>query len=294
VSRDPEDLRRSLDDRFAHAARQTGSDVNRLRRRFVFQRAVARLAADGRWVLKGGYALEARLPDRARATQDVDVALLAAEVDLGIAVRDSLAVDPDGDSLIFTVGAPKRATGADDDPTAWRFPVEVRLAGRIFDRLRLDVGVRVGEVDGAVEDLSIAVPIPGLDLPVARVPAVDVAQHAAEKIHALTRIYAFGRPSSRVKDLVDLVLLLDAGLLPHPRLGQRLRHVYAMRDGVSPPPLTLPDPPPAWQPPFADAARELRLSTSELQVAVARVTALVQTALADDPNPPTTNREPAT
>ena len=39
------------------------------------------------------------------------------------------------------------------------------------------------------------------------VPVLPLEQHIAEKFHAYTRTYQGGRRSSRVKDLVDLVLI---------------------------------------------------------------------------------------
>ena len=66
-----------------------GTDLDRLRRRVVFERILARLAtATGeRWILKGGFALEVRLGDRARATRYLDVALGESTED-GADVRD--------------------------------------------------------------------------------------------------------------------------------------------------------------------------------------------------------------
>ena len=89
-------------------------------------------------------------------------------------------------------------------------------------------------------------------------PAVDVAQHAAEKFHAIARTYAGGRPSSRVKDLVDVVLLAEAGLLPHPDLPNRLQTVWQVRDSM-PPPEQLPEFPAAWHGDYAAMAAELDL-----------------------------------
>ena len=89
-------------------------------------------------------------------------------------------------------------------------------------------------------------------------PAVDVAQHAAEKFHAMARTYAGDRPSSRVKDLVDVVLLAEAGLLPHPDLAGRLHTVWQVRDGV-PPPAQLPEFPASWLADYAAMAAELDL-----------------------------------
>ena len=63
--------------------------------------------------------------------------------------------------------------------------------------------------------------------------------------HAYSRVYARDSPSSRTKDLVDLVLLIEAGLLGAGRLSPRLVRVWHERDGTRPPP-RLPDPPPGW------------------------------------------------
>jgi hypothetical protein len=56
----PHALRTALEDRLLRRSQQTGISLDRLRRRVMFERIVARLeAADpGRWVLKGGMALE--------------------------------------------------------------------------------------------------------------------------------------------------------------------------------------------------------------------------------------------
>lgn len=63
-----EALRMALEQRLNNRSRETGISLDRLRRRVVFERIVARLAhaEPGRWVLKGGMALEVRLRDQAR------------------------------------------------------------------------------------------------------------------------------------------------------------------------------------------------------------------------------------
>lgn len=64
-----------------------------------------------------------------------------------------------------------------------------------------------------------------------------------------------------MKDLVDLVLLIEAGLLVPRSLGPRLRQVYAVRDSSSPP-AALPEPPGSWAVPFAAMAAELGLASA--------------------------------
>lgn len=72
-------FRRALEDRLNRRARMTGEATMRLRKNVVFQRLLARLLAisPGRWILKGGLALDLRLSDRGarpRATKDIDMA----------------------------------------------------------------------------------------------------------------------------------------------------------------------------------------------------------------------------
>lgn len=73
----PAALRQALEARLGQEARDRGVDLARLRRRVLFERILIRLdAADpGRWVLKGGMALEVRLGNRARSTRDLDLVL---------------------------------------------------------------------------------------------------------------------------------------------------------------------------------------------------------------------------
>ena len=86
-----------------------------------------------------------------------------------------------------------------------RYHVTAGLAGRLFE----DVTVDVGFAD-SVTDLEM-VRGPDLlsfaDIPPAEVPALPLERHVAEKVHAYTRSYAGGRPSTRVKDLIDLVMM---------------------------------------------------------------------------------------
>lgn len=262
-------MRAALETRLVNQAAEVGVEPGRLRRRLVFQRVLRRLSADDRWVLKGGYLLEARLAAGARTTRDLDLASEhAAELGhLREALEDALDRDPDGDFFRFTVTG--SAPLADDQTGLGgrRFSIDARLAGRTFDRVRIDVVGRIAETSGATEIIEVAPPITGLDFGVAQVVAVDVAQHAAEKFHALCRTYAGNRPNTRVKDLVDVVLMVEAGLLPDPRLGDRLRQVFAARDARDPP-AQLPEPPASWARDYAVLIADLGTAADSVQTAL--------------------------
>ena len=78
-------FRTSLETRLLDRARREGKDVNRLRTQVAFERFLERVfRAQGDWVLKGGYALEVRLHDRARSTLDLDLDAGSAADLLGV------------------------------------------------------------------------------------------------------------------------------------------------------------------------------------------------------------------
>jgi Nucleotidyl transferase AbiEii toxin, Type IV TA system len=88
----------------------------------------------------------------------------------------------------------------------------------------------------------------------------DLRQQYAEKLHALTRIYETGE-STRVRDLVDLVLLVEDALEPDAELVARVRLVFTVRRAHAVPG-DLPDPPAAWRESYAALADEIGLTVS--------------------------------
>lgn len=257
-------LRDSINHRLANLAAEQQVAPDRIRRHFVFQRILVRLSAADGWVLKGGFALEVRLGLHARATKDLDLAVLddldGAEVQDRL--LDALEIDA-ADGLTFQVSAPKAIASDEAGSTGWKFTVTSLLGGKVFSPLRLDVVARSEEFAGAVGRIEVRPPILPERLSSTSMPAVDVAQHAAEKFHAMARTYAGGRPSSRVKDLIDVVLLAEAGLLPHLDLASRLQTVWQVRDG-EPPPTHLPEFPASWLGDYDSMAAELDLDVNYL------------------------------
>ena len=89
--------------------------------------------------------------------------------------------------------------------------------------------------------MSLRISCAGVE-PIA-VPALPLELHVAEKVHAYTRTYAGQRPSSRVKDLVDLVLIQSHAVFEAGCLRQALlvtferRGTHAVPTALSPPPL---------------------------------------------------------
>jgi len=267
----PAALRAALDARLASRSRETNTDPERLRRRAVFERLLVRLilVEPDQWILKGGMALEVRLGDKARATKDLDLALRDAGAD-GNAVRerliDCLGHDPEEDWFEFLVGVPAEISPDQAGRPGWRFSVESRLGGKTFARVVVEVVARAEEISKTVH-----VSLPGVldfaGIGPREVEVVDPAQHFAEKVHALTRSYG-DRPNSRVRDLVDLVLLIDDGLAPTDELLGIVDHVFRERATHDVPP-ELPDPPAFWRDDYPARAEPLDVSAQTLDDAMA-------------------------
>lgn len=82
----------------------------------------------------------------------------------------------------------------------------------------------------------------------------------AEKLHAYTRSYQGAQPSSRTKDLIDLVLISELASLDATSLQRAIQETFTVR-GTHPVPEALPPPPPDWSTPFGELARTVGIRT---------------------------------
>jgi hypothetical protein len=136
-----------------------------------------------------------------------------------------------------------------------RFPVDARLDGRTFVKFHVDLGVG----DEVVEPLETVEGEDWLGFAGIRgvvVPALSVEQHWAEKFHAYTRPRE--TPNSRVRDLVDLVLILEHEALAMDRVRATIDATFRRR-GTHSVPGVVPEPPPGWAKPFTALAAECGL-----------------------------------
>jgi predicted nucleotidyltransferase component of viral defense system len=220
-------FRQALEQRLRTRAAGDGARLARDRKRVAFDRLLARLveAAPERWLLKGGFALDLRLANRARTTRDVDIDWQAAEEELFDALIDAAELET-GDFFTFEIGRtgtpPERLGGSH------RFRVTAHLAGRQFETFLLDVGLPsdpVGEHDTLTTPDLLA--FAGID-PV-EVPAVPLERQIAEKLHAFTRRYGNDQPSSRARDMIDIVLMSELASFEFDRLRDVIVSLFAAR-----------------------------------------------------------------
>lgn len=180
-----------------------------------FDRFLSRVFADGEqseWLLKGGMSMLARVP-RSRTTKDVDLAAQQAG-DLAEAERSlsALVAAGLGDHLTFRLIRSERTGLGDNQPgVATRRFVYVCLdihTDRQIDTMTVDVVVGPAPV-GRPEVIEPANRL-HLHRPLVTYPyrLYPIADQIADKVCAtMDANYPGGRRSSRVKDLVDLVVL---------------------------------------------------------------------------------------
>ncbi len=254
----PQAFARALSDHLKRQAADEGVAFDRLRKRVAFERFLARLFEHGpsRWVLKGGYALELRLGGRARATKDIDLDLPPPPVeDLLDELQEAAELDL-GDFFVYGVGLPKAMKGAPLGSV--RFSVEARLEGKPFSSFVLDIG-QGDEPLGQAEWKEGQADLGFAGIPKAQVAVYPLADHFAEKLHAYTRPR---ENKTRVKDLLDLSIILEelADALP-PAVEMR-RSIESTFDRYETHALPdpLPPPPQSWRAPFEAGAEELGLT----------------------------------
>src|SRR5271156_4010117 len=263
-------FRRALEDRLQDIAGKESVDLQRLRRQVAFDRLLARLFHEAQprplpWVLKGGYAMELRIK-AARTTKDIDLTMRSVlspgekrDDKNNLAVLEKLqeaAASSSDDFFVYTIGEPISDLDAAPYGGA-RFPVEARLDGRVFVGFHLDIGIG----DAVMEPLEV---IEGRDwLGFAGIASPSLymiprEQQFAEKLHAYT-LPRQGAANTRVRDLVDMVLLIQSGTMAKAKVGEAIRVTFDRRRTHAEPKV-LPEPPTDWQKPYDALAKECGLS----------------------------------
>jgi len=265
-------FRTALEERLKRIARDEGIDLQRLRRQVAFDRFLARLFQSGHpdWFLKGGYAMELRF-HQARATKDLDFTVRTTPTgddDAVLAILQEVGATEIGDWFTFRIS--EATTDLDGAPYGGaRYPAEAIVAGRTFVKFHLDVGIGDIIVD-PVDVVRTRDWLAFAGIETASVLMIQTEQQFAEKIHAYT-LPRPAAPNSRVRDLVDLVLLVQSGMMDRSRVAEALRRKFARRRTHELPPV-LAAPPEDWAAPFATMAEEcsLRMNAADAFNEVAR------------------------
>lgn len=249
-------FRRALEDRLAAQSIKAQMPLVRLRKLVVFDRFLARLVQvePGAWLLKGGLVLQLRLGLHARTTKDMDLLSLAARHEVPQILTRAALLDLQ-DWFFFAV-RPDTATPPETGPGGQRFLVTALVAGRTFESFHIDVGSG-DPVTGPAEMLEMPSLLTFAGIPPVMVPCYPLTQHLAEKVHAYVRPRATGE-STRVKDLVDIILIAEHATINGPALSTAIQATFRAQ-GAGEPPTSLPAPPPFWALTFRKLAEEVGL-----------------------------------
>lgn len=275
----PAAFRQALTDKLRAKAETSQWTLQQLQRQMAYDRLLERLyLVDEGWVVKGATALLAR-DIGVRATVDIDVyreaAREVAEADLRAAVAKDI-----GDWFTFELGASRPvAAGA----PGVRIPVSAYIGPTVWASFNVDL---VGS-DLRMTGEPDAVP------PLARVVMPDVEQHGyrayplvdhiADKIVAMFEPHGErGMPSTRFKDLVDMVaIVLTASVDAEPQLTA-LRSETDRRGVALPARFGVPDRS-LWEPGYAaEAGRSLLPIAHTLDDALATVSPFLDPLLDGD------------
>lgn len=219
-----------------------------------FHRFLSRVfseTGDSGWMLKGGTGMLARVAS-ARTTTDVD--LFRRSRSLGAALEDlrRLAAIDLGDFFRFDYTGYSDAVDGNQQTYTEGYQVnfDVYIGVKKKDNLHVDLVVNVVMTD----DVEVAPPANALYLP--KLPSspyrlYSVVDQIADKVCATLALYS-GSPSSREKDLVDLVMLAGTQDVE----AAKLRRALEVESGVRS--LTLPT---AFEIPATWGARYTKLAS---------------------------------
>lgn len=191
------------------AAADPSLNTNERIRLEYFNRFLSRVFSEGtnsEWLLKGGTGMLARVPST-RTTLDID--LYRDGFTLGQALADlrRLAEVDLSDHFRFVYTGHETSIGGDEQPytDGYRVAFDVYIGTKKKSTLYVDLAIGAG----LTAPVSIVEPASALCLP--RLVSNDyrlypVVDQIADKVCATMKTYG-DRPSSREKDLVDLVVL---------------------------------------------------------------------------------------
>ena len=268
-------FRQALEEHIRNTYQQQGTPISRIRKLIVFERFLARLVkvAPHNWSLKGGLSLELRLGTYARSTKDMDFLIPEEEEHIYDLLFESSKLNLQ-DFFEFNIHKPQ--PGNANLITGKRYFAESRLDGRTFEQFHLDVG---GE-DILLEAPDF-LPMPSYlsfaGVETILVPCYPIAQQIAEKYHAATKEYRSG-VSSRVKDMVDILLLASHSVPSCRKLRTSITNTFSLRDTHKLPDQVI-EIDPSYQQSFSSLAEQVSLPLTRIDDANAALLSFLHPVL---------------
>lgn len=183
-------------------------DVNKRIQLEYFNRFLSRVFSEGdesAWVLKGGAGMLARIPST-RSTRDIDLYRQSFTLDQALDDLRRLASIDLGDHFRFEYAGHESSIAADVQPYTEGCRASFNVFIGVAKRGTVQIDLAVGA--GMTGEVHTSLPVTALDLPrltSSRYRLYPVVDQIADKVCATMSDYD-GRPSSREKDLVDIVV----------------------------------------------------------------------------------------
>lgn len=272
----PEAARRAVTDELRRQAVDSPWSLSDLQRQYAYDQVVERLyRVDDRWVIKGATALLARRIS-VRHTIDIDVYRAGAIADVERQLRAAADLDI-GDWMRFELGASVKVRAA--SAQAARVKVAAYLGIKVWARFGVDIvadGIHLTEEPDTVPPLTA---IQQDDRERAQWRAYPLIDHVADKVCAILERHN-GYPSTRFKDLVDLVAIVTSASIDADRQTDALLKEASRRNLRLPDRFDVPDRT-MWEQGYrAEARRTVGLPAVTLDDALAVVRPFLDPLLA--------------
>lgn len=222
---------RAMEQAVKAAAKASGRDVNKIIQAFYHDRFLCRVfsADNPSFILKGGQSMLARIPN-ARETRDIDLIGRTSDIDEALEELIDAASTDLGDFVEFRFASKRPTDTSQDYREGYTVTFETWLGGTSKKgTVSIDLVVDALPPD----EFDVVVPVSRVEIDGVKTFSYltnTSENRIAEKVCATMQDYN-GHPSSRVKDLADLVASMlnekvDANKLSrHIAVECRLRHI---------------------------------------------------------------------
>ena len=253
----PAAFRRALTDKLRDAAEASPWALQQLQRQVAYDRLLERLyVIDDAWIVKGATALLAREVG-VRGSLDVDVYRAEPQVMAEAGIRRAADLEI-GDWFRFEVGL---ATPIGNNSI--RLPINAIIGATTWVAFHVDLSGTDLHMTGQPEDVP----------PIARGIIPDVEQrgyrayplvdHVADKVAATYERHGeMGNPSTRYKDLVDLIAIICGASVAAEAQASAIGSEFERRQLILPESFDVPDRS-LWEPGYAAEAQRSLLETAQ-------------------------------
>ncbi|WP_231445987.1 nucleotidyl transferase AbiEii/AbiGii toxin family protein [Brevibacterium zhoupengii] len=236
----------------------TGQDQSDLMKMVYLDRFLCRVFTNPDrtdWVLKGGTGMLSRVPDT-RTTKDIDVATSVGDVDEAVKALTALVSRDIGDHVTFRLESSTDTIDGTLHPgvTGRRLFYRMHEAQTQKPLIRIPVDMTVEPAPiGGIEVFNPRNRIlPKRGLPTSPYRLYPVSDQIADKVTATMQSYGPDRYSTRVKDLLDLVVIARTQTVSIGKLRTALNAQHHYRDER-----TTFTPPKQWRADYTQEARQI-------------------------------------